>query len=108
VLRFGRYVSYGGLLVSPNKICSYVVTGAYITCCTPGSNHSLVLNIAIKLEKGKYILQLQSYLKNFLKKTKYILKINCDTSFQDLSFSKSGVAAFSLVHWANMLVFLLH
>jgi len=36
------------------------------------------------------------------------MKINYDTSIQDLSFSKSGVAANSVVHWANMLVFLLH
>jgi len=66
VLRCGRYISYGGLLVSPYEVCSYVVTGAYIICHIPGCNHSLVMNITIKSEKDKYIFQLQSYLKNFL------------------------------------------
>jgi len=62
--------SYGSLLVFPYKIRSYVVTAAYITCHTPGSNHSLVMNIALKSEKDKYILQLQPYHKNFLNKDK--------------------------------------
>jgi len=41
-------------------------------------------------------------------KIKFILEKNYDTSFQDLSFSKSALAALSVVYWANMLVFLLH
>jgi hypothetical protein len=62
----------------------------------------------MKPEKDKYMFQLQSYLKNFLNKDKIHSEKNYDTSFQDLSFRKSAVAALSVVYWANMLVFLLH
>jgi hypothetical protein len=66
------------------------------------------MNITIKSEKDKYIFNCNLILKTFLIKIKFILEKNYDTSFQDLSFSKSALAALSVVYWANMLVFLLH